>query len=179
VRTSSSKTSAETDSAARSAPNPAGPIRASVARDAASSVRSTCWSSSAHTPYDASEELDYWRCAANNISKGVLKFARTGTVRLGGLICNSREVDNERNMVETFAKKLGRQMIYLIPRDNMVQRAEIHRKTVIEHDPTCKQADHYRQLAKTIDGNDMFVIPNPLTTDELEGTLMEFGLLDA
>ncbi len=38
--------------------------------------------------------------AANNISKGILKFAQSGVVRLGGLICNSRKVDNERDMIE-------------------------------------------------------------------------------
>lgn len=34
--------------------------------------------------------------AANNICKGIMKYAESGTVRLGGLICNSRNVDNER-----------------------------------------------------------------------------------
>ena len=33
--------------------------------------------------------------AANNICKGIVKFADGGGVRLGGLICNSRKVDNE------------------------------------------------------------------------------------
>ena len=33
--------------------------------------------------------------AANNICKGIVKFAQAGGVRLGGLICNSRKVDNE------------------------------------------------------------------------------------
>jgi nitrogenase iron protein NifH len=115
--------------------------------------------------------------AANNISKGILKFATSGTVRLGGLICNSRVVDNEQEMIEQFAKKLGTQMIYFVPRHNDVQRAEINRKTVIEWNPECTQADEYRNLAKAIDGNDMFVIPKPLSTDELEKTLMDYGLL--
>src|SRR6266542_356020 len=65
--------------------------------------------------------------AANHISKGILKFAKTGAVRLGGLICNARKVDNEREMVEEFAKKLGTQMIHFVPRDNEVQRAELRR----------------------------------------------------
>jgi len=116
--------------------------------------------------------------AANNISKGILKFAENGKVRLGGLICNSRKVDNEREMVEAFAKKLGTQMIHFVPRDNMVQKAEIHRQTVIEFEPTCNQATEYRTLAQTIEGNDKFVIPTPLSSDELEKTLMDYGLLD-
>jgi nitrogenase iron protein NifH len=85
--------------------------------------------------------------AANNICKGIVKFAEAGGVRLGGLICNSRKVDNERPMIEAFAKSLGTQMIHFLPRDNMVQCAEINRKTVIEYDPAHAQADEYRTLA--------------------------------
>lgn len=116
--------------------------------------------------------------AANNISKGITKFANTGGVRLGGLICNSRKVDGEAELVSAFAKELGTQMIHFVPRDNMVQRAEINKKTVIEFDPACAQADEYRQLARKIDGNDMFVIPKPLKQERLEELLMEHGILD-
>lgn len=63
--------------------------------------------------------------AANNTAKGIRKYVLTGTVRL--------------------------QMIHFIPRDNMVQRAEIHKKTVIEFDPEVAQADEYRMLAKKIE----------------------------
>ena len=114
--------------------------------------------------------------AANNICKGIVKFAEAGGVRLGGLICNSRKVDNELEMVEAMAAKLGTQMIHFIPRDNMVQRAEIHRKTVIEYDATHPQADEYRTLARKIETNEMHVIPKPLSADELEKLLIDYGL---
>jgi nitrogenase iron protein NifH len=114
--------------------------------------------------------------AANNISKGILKFAQTGVVRLGGLICNSRNCDREAEMIEEFAKRLGTQMIHFVPRDNDVQRAEINRKTVIDWNPECKQADEYRALASKIDANELKIIPNPLEIEELESLLMEFGL---
>jgi len=97
-------------------------------------------------------------------------------VRLGGLICNSRKVDNEREMIEELARQLGTQMIHFVPRDNMVQRAEINRKTVIDYDPKHPQADEYRALAKKIDENKMFVIPKPLTIEALEKLLIEFGI---
>ena len=116
--------------------------------------------------------------AANNICKGVRKFAESGGVRLGGLICNSRNVDNEEGMIDEFAKRLGTHMIYFVPRDNIVQRAEINRKTVIDYDPDCGQAEHYRSLARSIHENDRFVIPNPMHTDELEKILMEFGIMN-
>jgi nitrogenase iron protein NifH len=117
--------------------------------------------------------------AANNICKGIMKYAQSGGVRLGGLICNSRNVDNEKEMIEALARQLGTQMIYFVPRDNDVQRAEINRKTVIEWNPNCPQADEYRGLAKAIDENTMFVIPKPLEIDDLEQLLLDYGLLAA
>lgn len=116
--------------------------------------------------------------AANNISKGIQKYAKTGGVRLGGIICNSRKVDKELELLEAFAKELGSQLIHFVPRDNMVQRAEIHKKTVIDFEPTAAQADEYRALAKAIENNKMFVIPKPMTQDRLEEILMEYGLMD-
>ena len=114
--------------------------------------------------------------AANNICKGIVKFAEAGGVRLGGLICNSRKVDNEQEMIEALAARLGTQMIHFIPRDNMVQRAEIHRKTVIEYEPKHPQADEYRALARKIEANEMHVIPKPMSNDVLEKLLIEYGL---
>jgi len=117
--------------------------------------------------------------AANNICKGIMKFAQSGGVRLGGLICNSRMVDNEMEMIDEFAKRLGTQMIHFVPRDNDVQRAEIKRKTVIEWNPEAPQADEYRKLASNIDKNELFVIPKPLEIEELESLLLEYGVLAA
>ena len=114
--------------------------------------------------------------AANNICKGIVKYADAGGVRLGGLICNSRKVDNEKAMIEELAKRLGTQMIHFVPRDNMVQKAEIHRKTVIDFEPSHGQAEEYRTLASKIDANEMFVVPKPLEIEELESLLIDFGI---
>ncbi|MDZ7642043.1 MAG: nitrogenase iron protein [Desulfurivibrio sp.] len=117
--------------------------------------------------------------AANNICKGIVKFAQSGGVRLGGLICNSRAVDNEASMIDEFAKKLGTRMIFFVPRDNDVQRAEINRKTVIEWKPEAPQSEAYRGLAKAIDDNKEFVVPTPLDIEDLEKLLMDYGILEA
>jgi nitrogenase iron protein NifH len=116
--------------------------------------------------------------AANNICKGIMKFAEAGKVRLGGLICNSRKVDQEAELIGALAERLGTQMIHFVPRDNMVQRAEINKRTVIDFDPTVNQADEYRKLAGAIEANTMFVIPKPLEIAELEKLLMDFGIAD-
>ncbi|RCX32000.1 nitrogenase iron protein [Thioalbus denitrificans] len=116
--------------------------------------------------------------AANNISKGIVKYASSGGVRLAGLICNSRNTAREDELIEELARRLGTQMIHFVPRDNEVQRAEIRRMTVIEYNPQAKQADEYRALARKIIDNKMFVVPTPLTMDELEEVMMDFGILD-
>ncbi len=116
--------------------------------------------------------------AANNISKGIVKYANSGGVRLAGLICNSRNTDREDELIIALAEKLGTQMIHFVPRDNVVQRAEIRRMTVIEYDPQAKQADEYRALASKIVSNKKLIIPTPITMDELEALLMEFGIME-
>jgi len=116
--------------------------------------------------------------AANNIAKGIVKYANSGSVRLAGLICNSRNTAREDELIIELARQLGTQMIHFVPRDNVVQRAEIRRMTVIEYDPTAKQAQEYRDLAHKIINNKNFVIPTPITMDALEELLMAFGLMD-
>jgi len=116
--------------------------------------------------------------AANNISKGIAKYATKGGVRLGGIICNSRNVDHEKDLLRAFAKELGTQLIHFVPRNNIVQRAEIKRKTVIEYSPEAEQADEYRKLAEKIENNQMFTIPTPMDQERLEEIMLEYGLMD-
>jgi nitrogenase iron protein NifH len=116
--------------------------------------------------------------AANNISKGILKYANSGGVRLGGLICNERQTDREYDLADALAKRLGSKLIHFVPRDNIVQHAELRRQTVIEYAPDSKQADEYRQLANKIHNNSgNGVIPTPITMEELEDMLMDFGIM--
>lgn len=117
--------------------------------------------------------------AANNIAKGISRYAKAGGVRLGGIICNSRNVDRELDLLRAFAKELGTQLLYFVPRDNIVQRAEINRKTVIEYKPDSAQAQEYRNLAEAVINNKMFTIPTPMTQERLEEILLEYGLMDA
>ena len=116
--------------------------------------------------------------AANNIAKGIRRFARTGGVRLGGIICNSRNVDRELDLLRAFSKELGTQLLYFVPRDNIVQRAEIRKKTVIEYKPDSAQAQEYRNLARAIIDNQKFDIPTPMTQERLEEILLQYGLME-
>ena len=116
--------------------------------------------------------------AANNISKGILKYANSGGVRLGGLVCNERQTDKELELAEALAGKLGTKLIHFVPRDNIVQHAELRRMTVMEYAPESKQAEEYRTLARKVHGNaGNGIIPTPITMDELEDLLMEHGVM--
>lgn len=118
--------------------------------------------------------------AANNISKGILKYANSGGVRLGGLICNERQTDKELELAEAMAAKLGSKLIHFVPRDNIVQHAELRRQTVLQYAPESDQANEYRELARKIHENSgKGVIPTPVTMDELEEMLMEFGIMQS
>lgn len=116
--------------------------------------------------------------AANNICKGLVKYARQSGVRLGGLVCNSRKVDKEREFIEEFAAAIGTQMIHFVPRDNIVQKAEFNKKTVVEYDPECNQAKEYGELARKIIDNKMYVVPKPLKIDELEIMVEKYGIAE-
>jgi nitrogenase iron protein NifH len=116
--------------------------------------------------------------AANNIAKGILKYANSGGVRLGGLVCNERQTDREYELIDALAKRLNTQLIHFVPRNNIVQHAELRRMTVLEFAPESSQAEEYRQLAKKIDANaGKGTIPTPITMDDLEELLMDFGIM--
>ena len=63
--------------------------------------------------------------AANNIAKGVKRFAMRGGVRLGGIIGNGRNTPNEQQLLQEFAKRLHTQLIAFIPRDVIVNKGRI------------------------------------------------------
>jgi len=116
--------------------------------------------------------------AANNISKGILKYANSGGVRLGGLVCNERQTDKELELADALAKKLNTTLIHFVPRANIVQHAELRRMTVLEYAPDSAQAEEYRTLARKIHANaGKGTIPTPITMDELEELLMEHGIM--
>jgi nitrogenase iron protein NifH len=100
-------------------------------------------------------------------------------VRLGGLICNSRNTDREVELIEALAEKINTQMIHFVPRDNVVQHAELRRMTVNEYAPDSQQAKEYTELAEKIINNKKLTIPTPISMDELEALLIEFGILDS
>lgn len=113
--------------------------------------------------------------AANNIAKGVKRFAMRGGVRLGGIIGNGRNTPNEEALLLEFAKRLNTQLITFIPRDVIVNKAENNRQTVLQYAPDSKQAAIYRDLSQKMLNNEQLSVPTPMSFDELEALVEEYG----
>jgi nitrogenase iron protein NifH len=114
--------------------------------------------------------------AANNICKAIKRLSgrSRGQCRLGGVICNAKNLPDEEELVATFADRIGSTLIQFIPRDPIVQRAELNRMTVIEFAPDTKQAEVYRILAGKILRNKRLDIPEPLEIEDLEAMAYDF-----
>lgn len=105
--------------------------------------------------------------AANNIAVAVEKAGKSRGVKLGGIICNSRNVDNEKELVAEFARRINSRMIFLVKRDNLIQKCERYAQTVIQAMPDSDAARNYRSLADEIISNTQLSVPTPMTFQEL------------
>jgi nitrogenase iron protein NifH len=112
--------------------------------------------------------------AANNICKGIKRFAVRSNIRLGGLICNARNVEHERTHVETFAHHLSSHLVAYIPRNELFRECEFNGKTVIEGAPHSSLAHALRELKTTILHNNQLTIPTPLTLESLENMAIQW-----
>ena len=102
--------------------------------------------------------------AANNIVRGVKKLKGN----LSGIVCNCRNVDNEEQIVNDFAEKIGTHVIGTIHRSNLIQEAELDAKTVVEKYPDSAEAQEYRDLASSIMHNENVSTPEPMEDEEFE-----------
>ncbi|HQI90400.1 MAG: protochlorophyllide reductase iron-sulfur ATP-binding protein [Methanosaeta sp. PtaB.Bin039] len=101
--------------------------------------------------------------AANNICRGLKRLGAP----LAGVICNSREADGEREIVEAFARSIGSEMVAFIPKMAVVQECERKGTTVIEGAPGALVAGVYRQLADHVMKCSHARVPEPLDDQAL------------
>lgn len=88
--------------------------------------------------------------AASNIASAVHNFGKRGYAKVGGIILNSRNVENEQEIVHKAVGEMGEKVISIIPRDKSVQLAEDQGKTVIEALGNSVMAEAYRELANKV-----------------------------
>jgi nitrogenase iron protein NifH len=113
--------------------------------------------------------------AANNIAKGIKRFASRGSVRLAGIIGNSRNTPGEKELLKEFARRLNTRLVAFVPRDKVVNLAENQRQTVLQYAPDSEQAAIYSRLAETIWNNTELSIPTPIEFEELEKMVAVYG----
>ena len=90
--------------------------------------------------------------AASNIATAVNDFRKDGYARFGGLIQNSRGIDDEDRLVDTAASGIPTDVVYRLPRSPTVQDCESRNATVVSGAPDSEMAAEYRDLAKTLYG---------------------------
>ncbi|MBO5303151.1 MAG: AAA family ATPase [Lachnospiraceae bacterium] len=88
--------------------------------------------------------------AANNIASAIKSFGTRGYAKFEGLILNSRNIENELEIVEKAAEEMETKIVKVLPRSGEVQLAEAEKKTVVEALPESAMAAEYRDLAKQV-----------------------------
>lgn len=93
--------------------------------------------------------------AASNIAQAVKSFGSRGYAQLRGLIFNAKGFGGERELVDTAAEEMETSVLFQIPRDSHVQKAEEQGKTVIEAFPESEMAQSYLRLARLLLGGEI------------------------
>ena len=70
--------------------------------------------------------------AAANIAMAVENFKKRDYAKLGGIILNCRGVEDEEKRAAELAADFDTEVLTVVPRDNIFERAEAEGKTVIE-----------------------------------------------
>ena len=88
--------------------------------------------------------------AANNINCAVNNFEDRGYATVFGIVLNHRNVENETEKVEAFAKEAGLKIVGEVPRSDEITRFEDMGKTVIEGDPSSPISRWFFDLAEKL-----------------------------
>lgn len=106
--------------------------------------------------------------AANNLFKGIKKYANSGGALFSGIIANSVGLPVHREIIDDFAEKTKTTIAEYVPRSITITRSELRGQTAVEYDPESEQADVYRRLANVIYTNEQKYVPAPLDSEELK-----------
>jgi len=95
--------------------------------------------------------------AANNICRGIARYADRGGTRLGGFI---------------YAEQTGSRIIGSIPSSNDIAESEIYGQTTVQRYPDSDMAEIFRSLADSILSDHDPIRPRPLSSKELTSLAM-------
>jgi len=88
--------------------------------------------------------------AASNIASAVKSFGSRGYASLRGFIFNAKNIEGEEDLVTKAAAESETEIIFKLPRDPWVQKAELNRMTVVEAYPESEIAGRFRDLARML-----------------------------
>ena len=104
---------------------------------------------------------------ACNIARAVIRYADRVGVRLGGIIGNLRNMENERELLLRFAERLGSHIVGFIPYSEKIKAASGKGQTVFEYAPDSPECDALRELVDNLYNNEALTVPEVITFDEL------------
>lgn len=106
--------------------------------------------------------------AANNICRGIARFAASNSIRLAGIIYNGRSGCDDPDRVARFAQAVGSRVFGSVPMSNRISQAELARKTVVELEPESDVSREFQRIAMEMQTPALRCIPMPLTDEEVE-----------
>ena len=84
------------------------------------------------------------------IAQAIRNFGKRGYARLGGLILNAKNIENEEAIVQKACSEIGTEVIQYVPRSPDIQSAESKGATVFEGLEESRMHGVYRTLAQRI-----------------------------
>lgn len=112
--------------------------------------------------------------AANNICRGIEKYAKEGSARLAGIIYNGRSSLDSFSIVSDFAEKIGSKIIGSLPMNDYISKSELLRKTVVEKYTDSDIAGIFMDLAQSIWENKAGIVPRHLSYEEVEDICLSY-----
>lgn len=114
--------------------------------------------------------------AANNLCKGYLncRLHEKG-IRLGGLIGNCRDSENEEKIISEFAKRLNLELVSLIPRDKRIEKCTIEGTPISEAYAGSDLEKIVSGICDYIEAEKQSKIPTPVELSELRNLVRGIG----
>lgn len=106
--------------------------------------------------------------AANNICRGIRRYAKENVVRLSGVVYNGRSGCDRPERAERLARAVGTGIAGRLPMSALIGEAEIAGKTVLELYPDSEVSEAFRELAGKMLEERAGCVPEPLTDEEVE-----------
>jgi len=110
--------------------------------------------------------------AANNISKAIVNYSRNW-IGLAWIILNLRNNNSSTEVVKQFVKKLGSEIVWIIPRSEWILQAERKNMTLFEYDENHKDLEVFKDLADFMLKNGKKIIPITFSDKEFDDFIYE------